>query len=546
MKYYKKLGNSSYYTFKGIVYPENYKKGYMNPVSVLVNYYPSEWQEVPAGDYFVQENKLPECFRVKMIKHPLRKKYIEWWKNEFNSKFYYEGELGKFYGFDSSDRTILLNAAINENLPKNAIELTLEQWDKIVNKNIIEEFKLPEKWCVKPSKETSEWFNKNSQTNARDYHTMNCGYFHYPKVAKFCHHWDTIQNGYTEITFEQFIKYVLNQKVMEEKEIIGYKLKEGYEHYRKAAEEITGFRNPSNSEEYFTDFFKKKLLLNGTFINRLEKAGVLDLWFEPVYKAEIPDIKAGDYIYIIDACGGYRKYNGDVLKVISFEKEDLGWLGLKDSYWLEHTPGSFSGGGFRVDKSAWEYSVHFRKATKEEILKHLQTEFTKRTGIDVGSEVTINTVEDACYDSKLKGWYMSTLFCGNRKVTSFDLIDDELVVKISSTTSNIFIAVEALQKANLTFGGCNVTFEKVTSGVRITCAGETGTLNQMEQIFNFIITFPTFKFGSQRLEKIEFPSVNVHLDDLQMLPDSIKIGCIIGTWKEFCNILDEARKLNKC
>lgn len=552
-EYYKKLGNNSYYTFKGVIYPENYKKGYMNPVSVLVNYYPSEWQEVPAGDYFVQENKLPGCFRVKIINHPLREKYIEWWKNEFNSKLYYEGELGKFYGFDSYDRTNMLNADINGNLPENAIELTLEQWDKIVNKNVIEEFKLPEKWCVKPSKETSEWFNKNSQTNARDYDTINCGYLHYPKVTKYLHHYDTIQSGYTEITFEQFIKYVLKEEIMN-KEITGYKLKEGCEHYRKAAEEITGFRNPSNSEEYFAEFFKKKLLLDGAFINKLKEAGVLDLWFEPIYKEEIPDIEVGDYIYIINAHGAYKEqlseYNGDILKVISFEKENFHLY--PNAYWLRHTPESFSGGGFRVHGSAWEYGVDFRKATKEEILKHLQVEFTKRTGIDIDSNVQETNRRGIISYGKVEKFFLHIKGKekGNYSTLTHNWFDDNPNEKyqlgIELKDLGVMSPNCTLSKPKLKFGGYDVIFEKVSSGVRITCAGETSTLSQVEQIYDFITTFPTLKFGSQRLEKIEFPVVNVHLDDLQVLPYHIKIGCTIGTWKEFCNILDEARKLNKC
>ena len=391
MKYYKLLTKEGYRHFKvGKIYKDIDVINISDPVEYCVRNYPSDWQEVPAGDYFVQENKLPECFRVKMIKHPLREKYVEWWKNEFNSKCYYEGALGRFYGFNSYDRTTLSNAAIDINIPENAIELTLEQWDKIVNKN-----------------------------------------------------------------------------TMEEKEIIGYKLKEECKHYRQAAKKIVDFYNPNNPEQLFKRYFKHEN--KGWYIDKLKEAGVLDLWFEPVYKAEIPDIKADDYIYMIDACGAdkenYHKYNGDVLKVTSFKKENNNLF--PDTYWLEHTPRSFSGGGFRVDESAWEYGVHFRKATTEEIKK--------------------------------------------------------------ATT--------------LTFGGYDVTFEKVSSGVRITCNGETGTLSQMQKIFDFITGFPTFKFGSQRLEKIEFPNVNVHLDNLTEKPLNIKIGCIYGTWEEFCNILEAAKKL---
>ena len=53
------------------------------------------------------------------------------------------------------------------------------------------------------------------------------------------------------------------------------------------------------------------------------------------------------------------------MKVTSFKKENNKLY--PEAYWLRHTPASFSGGGFRVDKSAWEYGVHFRKATPEEI-----------------------------------------------------------------------------------------------------------------------------------------------------------------------------------
>lgn len=474
MKYYKKLGVTSKFTIKGKVYPENYKKECSSTVSFLADRYPSDWQEVLAGDYFVQENKLPECFRVKMIKHPLREKYVEWWKNEFNSEFYYEGDLGRFYGFDSYDRTNVSNAAIDNNIPENAIELTLEQWDKIINKN-----------------------------------------------------------------------------TMEEKEIIGYKLKEDCKHYRQVAEIISGFTNPTDSEKFFTDYFKNEILLDGAYIYNLKQAGVLDLWFDPIYNKEIPDIKIGDYIYMIDACGAnkeyFSKYSGDVLKVTSFKKENV--LLCPNAYWLRHTPGSFSGGGFRVDKSAWEYGVHFRKATTEEILKHLQVEFTKITGIDVGSNVQETSKMGIISYGEVEKFFLHVKGegTGDYSTHTHNWFDDnpnekyQLGIRLKG--HGVMSPNCTLSKPKLTFGGYDVIFEKVTSGVRITCAGETGTLSQMEQIFNFITTFPTFKFGSQRLEKIEFPSVNVHLDDLTEKPLNIKIGCTTGSFEDFIKILEYGKNL---
>lgn len=141
-----------------------------------------------------------------------------------------------------------------------------------------------------------------------------------------------------------------------EKELTGYKILKkvwgfkGYEWFPGAT------LNIENRESLL--YFKELGILNDTSI------------FEPIYKDITIDIKEGDYIYMMDVNGievdHYdTKYNGDVLKVTSFKKED--YKQYPNSYWLKHTPLSFSGGGFRVDKSAWRYGINFRKATKEEI-----------------------------------------------------------------------------------------------------------------------------------------------------------------------------------
>ena len=95
----------------------------------------------------------------------------------------------------------------------------------------------------------------------------------------------------------------------------------------------------------------------------------------------------------------------------------------------------------------------------------------------------------------------------------------------------------------LKFGGYDVTFEKVTSGVRIICNGEIGTFSQIEKIYKFFTEFPTFKFGSQNVNKVEFSNVNVHLEDLTTCPINIKIGCTIGAWKEFVAIYEKAKSM---
>lgn len=78
------------------------------------------------------------------------------------------------------------------------------QWAEIVD-----DFVLPEKWCIKDVKEVKEFFENYNYGN---YSCRNIAYLHYPKIRDYCY-FETIQKDYTEITLEQFKKYVLNEKV---------------------------------------------------------------------------------------------------------------------------------------------------------------------------------------------------------------------------------------------------------------------------------------------------------------------------------------------
>lgn len=80
---------------------------------------------------------------------------------------------------------------------------------------------IPEKWVVKiPQKglnDVTEWFNENSQNRAKDYHTYD-GFLHYPMFEalgnpnNLCHQDHDIQEGYTQITIDQFRKYIVNKE----------------------------------------------------------------------------------------------------------------------------------------------------------------------------------------------------------------------------------------------------------------------------------------------------------------------------------------------
>lgn len=101
------------------------------------------------------------------------------------------------------------------------------------------------------------------------------------------------------------------------------------------------------------------------------------------------------------------------------------------------------------------------------------------------------------------------------------------------------------KEKTLQFGGYDVTFEKVSSGVRITCNGETGTFSQIEAIYNYFKPNSTyFKFGSQEVKSVTYINGSSWNLDLEYInPIKIKIGCTTGTWEEFVAIYKKAKSM---
>jgi hypothetical protein len=76
--------------------------------------------------------------------------------------------------------------------------------------------------------------------------------------------------------------WVWNDEMLEEiREIIAYKLKDTHKHLLQAAFNIAALHSGCSLDTFHYYLKKEKW---GTYKNKLEKAGVLDLWFEPVYK----------------------------------------------------------------------------------------------------------------------------------------------------------------------------------------------------------------------------------------------------------------------
>jgi hypothetical protein len=101
------------------------------------------------------------------------------------------------------------------------------------------------------------------------------------------------------------------------------------------------------------------------------------------------------------------------------------------------------------------------------------------------------------------------------------------------------------KEKTLQFGGYDVTFGKVTSGVRITCNNETGTFSQIEAIYNYFKPNSAyFKFGGQEVKSVTYmngDSWNLDLEHIN--PIKIKIGCTTGTWEEFTDIYEKAKSM---
>ena len=135
---------------------------------------------------------------------------------------------------------------------------TEEEINKAENKfeNLEKEFVLPEKWCINKLANLEiigEWFNKNSDVPAEhrsfvDYCTdlNNFPYLHYPKYSLGSCVSKEVQKGYTEITFEQFKKYVMKEEDKVE-------MKPDYSNYPKVSFEELQIGSKFVNIKYNTD-----------------------------------------------------------------------------------------------------------------------------------------------------------------------------------------------------------------------------------------------------------------------------------------------------
>jgi hypothetical protein len=160
-----------------------------------------------------------------------------------------------------------------------------------------EDFVLPEKWYIKTDEESNDtvcdWYDKIKKTKT----DRTIGNFYCVDGSDKPRGWmyyapDRI-DGYTKISFKKFKKYVLGMKEQEQqKEIVGWRLKEEFSSCKDAALKLCG--TTGNWENCLMNY---DISVSQTkYTNKLKQAGVLDLWFEPVYKKE-ETFCVGDWVW---------------------------------------------------------------------------------------------------------------------------------------------------------------------------------------------------------------------------------------------------------
>ncbi len=107
------------------------------------------------------------------------------------------------------------------------------------------------KWCIKVTKEilpiVGKWFNENRQNNYNNYDNIVFigTYYSYPKLKDNYHRHFKIQDGYTELTFEQFKEQILKEpKVLND--ILDKILDKQYEYIDTLRKEVVNVQDIKN------------------------------------------------------------------------------------------------------------------------------------------------------------------------------------------------------------------------------------------------------------------------------------------------------------
>jgi len=217
-----------------------------------------------------------------------------------------------------------------------------------------EEYKLPEKWCIKRNKENSEivndYFNKKLNTKAPYNFTSDKKYV-YSDITESIDCCSSKPKDYTEITFEQFKKHVLNNTKTIDKEIIGYKAPKDLFNGKVKEGHLFVYRHNSYGVDYYS--------AAGTYLDL--PFDIVSDW-KPVYKN---DYQLGQFLFIKkDICEGADKDN--IIEITNLQTYWIGGRNLKTTRTL----------GFNPSKHPNSY----RLATEDEVKQYKEKVLTLSNG----------------------------------------------------------------------------------------------------------------------------------------------------------------------
>lgn len=318
MKYYKLIKEGWGKHFKvGKIYPENYRAVSCNN---SVGYYATggifrtDWQEVPEYQYYEQEG-LPEKWYIKTTEES--NDTICDWYDTFDH--YTDRSLGNFYRNDNGELTGWMYY-VPERV-EGFTEISFETFKKLIlNKKDMN--KLPEEYIVKCDsdsfKECDEVFETLYGYKMSEYAHKPYTYICYTKEVLGAPKGSKGQGYYNLLTAcpknLQVFSYNDWKKLykiedMENKEIIGYKLKEDCKQYENAVLTMLGVVK-------FNPLYKECDLTVEWTISIMKEAGVLDLWFEPVYKPKVKELYFGKVKFTIKQGKDYAETeHGNIPKV---------------------------------------------------------------------------------------------------------------------------------------------------------------------------------------------------------------------------------------
>lgn len=158
----------------------------------------------------MKNNKLPQYWAVQQCNDPRFQKVLDL-LNTYEQKW--EGSyISYWYGYDGNDRFNGTNYSLNvHGFQNNPVPLTLDQFIELTEK-----FVLPDRWAVFLSPlETAKlvilkkWFLDNGYSKYTGY---KGGYFYHNSEEKNGPANDTRHEGYTLISFDQFVENVVPEK----------------------------------------------------------------------------------------------------------------------------------------------------------------------------------------------------------------------------------------------------------------------------------------------------------------------------------------------